>query len=273
MHAERDVREDPFSGQTFDAQHLSSGFPFGLRVQGAHVTSDHGPDDAFDGHVGHHVGHHGPAVTHHGHPLASSEDVGQPVGNEEHGGSLGAQRLDHLEKALHFRIGKGGRGLVHDDHPSVERERLRDLDNLLVGHGQPTGQGGDVQVHSQAIQDLVHHVVHRVPVDAPPRAQGLAPNEDVLRHRDIGEKRGLLVDDGDPNRTGRRRPVQREILAVQGDPARIGPVDAGKDFHQGRLACAVFSHERVSLTGIEGDRTVRQRVHRPEGLGHLLEHQ
>ena len=47
---------------------------------------------------------------------------------------------DHAEQPLDLDAGQRGGRLVHDQHAGVERERLGDLDDLLVGDRQAAGR-------------------------------------------------------------------------------------------------------------------------------------
>ena len=97
-----------------------------------------------------------------------------------------------------------------------------------------------------------------------PRTDRLAAYENVLCHRQVGEQCRLLVNHCDPGGGGAGRPVERKLLTVQSEKARVGPVDAREDFNQGRLAGTVFAHQAMGFAGVELDGTVRQGVDGPK---------
>jgi hypothetical protein len=99
----------------------------------------------------------------------------------------------------------------------------------------------------------------------------LSTDEDVLSDRYVREKRGLLIYDRDPSSCGGCGAMERQLLAVKSEPTGVGLVDAGEDLYEGRLARAVLSHQRVSLARVKLDVSVREGVHSPERLGHVLQ--
>ena len=63
--------------------------------------------------------------------------------------------------------GQRGRRLVHHEHPRVERQRLGDLDDLLVGDRQAAREAGRVERDTEAGEDLRAPALHGAAVDAP----------------------------------------------------------------------------------------------------------
>src|SRR6185503_12546114 len=74
-------------------------------------------------------------------------------------------------------------------------------------------------------------------------AMRLAPQEDVTGDVERVDHLQVLVDDGDTETGRTARTVDAHRCAIDADLAGVGPVDAGKDFHQGRLAGAVLADE------------------------------
>ena len=164
---------------------------------------------------------------------------------------LRAQGLDDVEQPLDLDRGQRGGRLVHDQHPRVERQRLGDLDDLLVGDRQPAGGAGRVQGDAETGEDRAGVALHRPPVDAPPTAERLAADEDVLGDGEVGEQRRLLVDDRDAGGLGRRPGRENSTgAAVDGERAAVGPVHPAEDLDQRRLAGAVLAEQRVRLAGV-----------------------
>ena len=179
------------------------------------------------------------------------------------------QRADHLEEPVDLGGGQRRGRLVHHDDLGVERQRLADLDHLLVGDGQAAGDPRRVERHAEALEDRGRLVLHRAPVDpaAPVQTtQRLAADEHVLRDGQVGEQRRLLVDHRDAGRPRGGRAVQRDLLAVDRQRPAVRLVHPGEDLHQGGLARAVLAEQRVHLAAAQLHRPVDQRAHRAERL-------
>src|SRR5690349_18636017 len=56
-------------------------------------------------------------------------------------------------------------------------------------------------------------------------------------------------------------------LAIEPDLPGIRPIDAGQDFAQGAFPRAVFTHQRVAVAWLDGERDVVQGEHAREPLG------
>jgi hypothetical protein len=79
--------------------------------------------------------------------------------------------------------------------------------------------------------------------------------------------------DSDPGGPRHRRAVQRDLAAVGQQRPCVRLVHPGQDLHQRRLARPVLPDQGVSLSGIQLDRPVGQRLHRTERLRGMLQHQ
>ena len=105
----------------------------------------------------------------------------------------------------------------------------------------------------------------------PQRAERLAAHEDVLRDRQVGEERRLLVDHRDAGVPGVGGAVEADGLAVEQHVARVGAVHAGEHLDERRLAGAVLARERVRLAGAQRERDVPRSAHGAEGLARALQ--
>ena len=95
---------------------------------------------------------HVAAVAHHGDALAEREDLLEAVRDEEHRVAARAQRLDDAEQPLDLgRRERRGR-LVHHDHARVRRQRLGDLDQLLVGDREPAREPVRVEPDAELVE-------------------------------------------------------------------------------------------------------------------------
>ena len=138
------------------------------------------------------------AVAHDGDPLADRKDLFEPVRNEEHGVAVLAQCLDDLEQLGHLGAGQRSRRLIHHDHSSVRRQRLGDLDELLVGDRKPPRQAVRVEPDTQLSENRRRLAPHPPGIDTTESLERLHADEHVLGDRQVGEERRLLKDDGDP---------------------------------------------------------------------------
>ena len=77
----------------------------------------------------------------------------------------------------------------------------------------------------------------------------------------VSDEPEVLVHHPDPRRERVARPSKRRV-AVELDLALVGPVQAGEDVHEGRLARAVLAEQRVHLAhlGLEVDAVVREHA-------------
>ena len=107
-----------------------------------------------------------------------------------------------------------------------------------------SGSSRDAEAVEQAL-DLV--AASRARSIRPSAPQRLAAHEDVLGDREVGEERRLLVDDGDAGVARVGGAVEVDRLAVDQHVAGVGPVDAGQQLHERRLAGAVLADQRVHL--------------------------
>ena len=238
------------------------------RVQ---VAADHRVDQLLRRRLGDRLGHDVAAVAHHGDALAEREDLVQPVRDEQHGRAAGAQRLDDAEEPVDLGLRERGRRLVHHDHARVGRERLGDLDDLLIGDREPARDAVGIELDAELVEEQLHLAPHAPPVDAPAAAQRLRADEDVLRDRQVGEERGLLEDDGDAGCVRLRGRVEDDLDAVQQHAAAVGPVHAGEDLDERGLAGAVLADERVRLAAAQLDPAVLERAHRAEALARVVD--
>jgi hypothetical protein len=123
----------------------------------------------------------------------------------------------------------------------------------------------------QALDQLPRPRVEPPLVEEQARRARLAPDEQVLRDREVGHQVELLMDDGDTELLrvlGRGRLIR---LAVERELALVDRVDAGQDLHQRRLAGAVLPHQREHLPGLQVEVHVLERLDAREGLADALD--
>jgi hypothetical protein len=154
--------------------------------------ADHGPDEAVRGHVGKGAARHPATVAEDRHALAELEHLLEAVRDEEHGGTRGPEALDDTEQPRHLDSRESGRRLVHDDHSRVERERLADLDDLLLRNREPSRDAAGIEPNAESAEDLFDVPAHRAPVDPAPRRQRLPADVNVLLDCQVREEERLL---------------------------------------------------------------------------------
>ncbi len=211
------------------------------------------------------------AVAEDRHALAERKHLLEPVRDEEHRYAGLVQGSGNLEEAVDLDGGERRRRLVHDDDSGIEREGLGDLNQLLLGNGEPERYPVEVEPDAEPFEDRLGVCMHRLEVDAAPGAQGLAPDEDVLDHREVGEERRLLVNHCDPGVASVGRAAQGDLDTVDEQLPAVGRVHSREDLHERRLARPVLADEGMNLARVEVDRDVVQGADRAESLGRVLE--
>jgi hypothetical protein len=260
------VGEDALAGEPLHLEHALPDLGVALREQRADLAADHPPDEVVRGHVRRGGVVDDLAVAHHRDRRADREDLLEAVGDEEHRGAAVAQRAHDAEQPLDLGPGERRGRLVHDQHPRVERQRLGDLDDLLVGDREAADGARGVEPDAEAVELLLHLAVHQPAVDPARALERVPAHDDVLRHREVGEERRLLIDDGDAGRAGVGRGAEVHDLAVDEHLAAVEPDHAGEQLDERRLARAVLPHQRADLAGPQGDRAVAQRLDGAVGL-------
>ena len=187
--------------------------------------------------------------------------------DEEQGAALVAQAAGDGEQAVDLDAAQGGGRLVHDEHPGVERDGLRDLDDLLVGDREAERRAVGVDPHAEPREEAERLApASRLRSMRPSERGRLAAHEDVLGDRQVGEERRLLVDDGDAGglRLGGRGEV--DGLAVEQELAGVALVEARDDLDERRLAGAVLADEGVDRAALERRVPERRATTAPNDL-------
>ena len=135
----------------------------------------------------------------------------------------------------------------------------------------PRASRSGVEPNAELLEHGGRLAAHPPAVDAAEALERLRADEDVLGDGQVGEERRLLEDDRDPGGLRLLGVVEDRLLAVEDEPAGVGPVDAGEDLDERRLAGAVLADEAVHLAGEERDVAVLERVDGAEALLGVLE--
>ena len=143
-------------------------------------AADHVPDEVGRRQLRRRRGDDVAAVAEDRRPVAQLEDLVEAVADEQHRDAAVAQAADDREQAVDLvRRQRGGR-LVEDQDAGLDRQRLGDLDQLLVGHRQAADRRRDVELDVELLEQRLGAAAHRAPVDRPEARRRRVADEHVL---------------------------------------------------------------------------------------------
>ena len=116
------------------------------------------------------------------------------------------------------------------------------------------------QAKTVAIDECLGVGDHAVRVDAPPERARFAQNEEVLRHRAIGQDAQLLENRRDAAIKPLAQRQRRHVLPIEDDTSAVRRVDPDEHLHQGRLAGAVLAEQRVRFPRVDDEVDVGQNL-------------
>ena len=184
------------------------------------------------------------------------------MADEDDAGAVLAQPSQDAEDltGLLWRQDRGR--LVEDEDPRSAVDRLQDLDALLLSERQLVDARAGIDAEAQPLRELADASLRRPHVEDAADAADLLPEHDILRHAEDRHEHEVLVDHPDAARDRVRRSLYRDRRAIDTDLALVRRDEAVEDVHQGRLAGAVLTEERVDLAfaELEIDRVVRERA-------------
>jgi hypothetical protein len=193
-----------------------------------------------------------PPVAEHRHLVGDGEDLVEAMRDEQDRGVLRGQLPKPLEQTLGLVAGEPGRRLVQDEHPRPRRQGEGQLDERLLGPSKGSGGTTDVQRRDRGRAGLGRLLLQAPPGDRADRgARVLSAQSEVLPDRELGDQVGSLVDDRDPGPAGVAGRVERDRETVPPDLAGVGPLHAGEDLDQRRLAGTVLADEGVDESPLE----------------------
>ena len=152
----------------------------------------------------------------------------------------------------------------------------RDRDRLALS----AGEHRDLRAHGaqRANPDVLDvaagalpHLTVRQPAERADPARQLAVQEHVVRDRERRDQREILVDGVDPERARVVDRAEVHLLAVDEDPAGVGPVEPAQDLDQRRLAGAVVADQAEALSLAEAERDVDEGRDGAEALRDALD--
>ena len=189
------------------------------------------------------------AVAQNDHAVGAGINLAEAVGNVNDADALFAEFADEREEAVGLGEGEAGGGLIHDDEPGVQGEGLGNLDELLLGDGQPVhpGAGGDLE--AEAAEQGSGVGVDLFGIDETEGVAGLAAKEDIGGGIEVAEDIQFLMDEGDAMAHGIVDTLDADGPAVDEDLPGVGLVHAAEDLHEGGFAGPVLAAEGDDLAG------------------------
>ncbi len=187
------------------------------------------------------------AVAQHGDPLGDLAYLCQAVCDVDDGRPGFDQLPDMAEEHVgRFLAERSGR-FVEDEHPGLDGERLGDLEQVLLRHGQGIGSRMQGYVQAHILQRGFDRRMSRFLAEPLRRKSNL----EILEHRKIIQNGGVLIRNRYSKRCGELRRNRRNDAAAELDLAAIGLQCAGYDIHERRFARPVFAEERMNLPLVE----------------------
>ena len=187
--------------------------------------------------------HHASAA-HDADAVADGAHLAELVADEDDREALGDETPQRLEEGFDLVRHEHGGRLVEDEEAAIARERLDDLDALLLADRELGHDGVRTHGDAEALGGLQHRPAGRVEVEA---HTGGAAQDDVLGHAHGLHEREVLRDhayaggDGVPWRADAHR------APVDADRAGIGTREPVEDAHERRLAGPVLAEQGVDL--------------------------
>src|SRR5262245_45574879 len=111
------------------------------------------------------------------------------------------------------------RGFVQDEQLRLDRQRLRDLDDLAFGQTEVFDRRVGRYLQLELIEQFLRPSVKPSPIDQAERAEPprLAPDEDVFGDRQVRRETQFLMHQADAERLGLRRVLWIDLLPVEDD--------------------------------------------------------
>ena len=172
-----------------------------------------------------------------------------------------------LEQRVALRRRQRGGRLVHHQDARVERQRLGDLDQLLLADPQLRHAALRVDLDSEPREQPVRRLGDPSSIDDRAGDQRLAAKEDVVGRRQLRDEIELLMNDRNARPLGVLHAGELHRRAHEPDDAVVLDVNAGENLHQRRLAGAVLADQRMNLAGPEVEVDVDQGRDTAERLG------
>jgi hypothetical protein len=160
----------------------------------------------------------------------------------DNGRAATSEITHHGEQALLVLFRERGGRLVHNEDAGTGAERARNLDELLLGHGEVADLGFGRDVGADAAEELRGAGAPIRPSDAPPGGGGFEAEGDVLGNGEVWEQGWLLINAGDAQFVGRRGSETADGLAGDFNRAGVRPMRARDDLDESGFAGAILAY-------------------------------
>ncbi len=205
--------------------------------------------------------------------IGDRHDLVELMRDIDDGRALRAHARQHGEQPRDFMLLEGGGRLVENEDAALPVERPADGDQLALGERERSHRAIDVGRKIELCQDCARVGAHAGAVDQgerPKLADRQIAERNIFSNRERRHKPQFLRDRDDASRDCIMRAREVAGYAVHLDLPAIGPVYAGQDANERRLAGAVLTDDRVNFAkpNVEVDPVERKRG--AEVLAHVL---
>ena len=230
-----------------------------LREEG-HRPSDHVADEVGGGELAGGGRDDVPAVSEDCRPVAQVEDLVEAVTHEQDRHAAVAKPTDDREQAVDLVGGQRRGRLVEDEDSRLDGQRLRNLDQLLVGHREAT----DRRVRRRTARPVRGRALpppgaSRPSRSIPSRPDGAWPMKTFSATVRSGNRRGSWWTTAIPRERAWAGPWICVGSPSSMDRPAVGLMNAGEDLDEGALARR-RSHRPARGSRRAGDRARRRRA-------------
>ncbi len=203
-----------------------------------------------------------PPTAEHADAVADGPHLGQLVADEDDRQPVGHERSQRGEERVHLVGDQDRRRLVEDEDAAVARQRLQDLDPLLLPDRQLIHASRRIDADSEAVRCIRRAAPGLGQVEAQARR---ATEREVLGDRHRPHQREVLGHHPDPRVDRVARGSDATRLPIDQDLTGIGLREPVGDAHDRGLAGPVLAEQRVDLaaTDVEVDAVVGDEVPEP----------
>ena len=186
-----------------------------------------------------------PPGTHYRAVVAQRANFVQLVADIQNAATLAAELAQNTKQALH-RLRRKHRGrLIQNQQTRVGKQGADDFHPLHFTHTQSMHGALRVNRHAVGLRLLPNHFGN-----FGQRVTALKPQPNVLRHGKRIKQAEMLKHHGNTQGARLLRVGQMHWLAIYQYLPAIGLLHAVDDFHQRRLARAVFAQHGMNLAGL-----------------------
>src|SRR6185437_3109034 len=193
-------------------------------------------------------------------------DLIEEMRDEDDADAARGERAHGLEQHLDLMPVEARGRLVQDQHARGEIDRAGDRADMLDRDRIAAERRGYVDMKAVTFQQRRRPPLHLAFADDTTPGW-LAPEIEVLRHRQVRQQVHFLIDGRDAGSQRLFCRARRDLAAFEADDARIARQHAGDDLDQGRLARAVLAEQGVDFTRPQREVHAIERTQRRKTLG------